>query len=79
MGRPYRVWVLPPNRRNEALDCFVLAYAAHKSEQRERHLAPAALAAAPSGVTMTTPGVSIAITKRLNFIQEMARRMNPPR
>lgn len=27
-GRPYRVWVLPPGRRNEALDCAVLALSA---------------------------------------------------
>jgi phage terminase large subunit GpA-like protein len=27
-GKPYRVWVLPPKRRNEALDTFVLALAA---------------------------------------------------
>jgi phage terminase large subunit GpA-like protein len=30
-GRPYRVWVLPPGRRNEALDCYVLALAARLS------------------------------------------------
>jgi phage terminase large subunit GpA-like protein len=30
-GRPYRVWVLPPSRRNEALDCAVLALTARMS------------------------------------------------
>jgi phage terminase large subunit GpA-like protein len=30
-GRPYRVWVLPPGRRNEALDCNVLALAGRLS------------------------------------------------
>jgi phage terminase large subunit GpA-like protein len=30
-GRPYRVWVLPPGRRNEALDCRLYAYAARMS------------------------------------------------
>jgi phage terminase large subunit GpA-like protein len=30
-GRPYRVWVLPPGRKNEALDCFNLALAARLS------------------------------------------------
>ncbi|MCX4195113.1 phage terminase large subunit family protein [Methylobacterium organophilum] len=30
-GRPYRVWVLPKGKRNEALDTFVLALAALKS------------------------------------------------
>ena len=30
-GRPYRVWVLPKGRRNEALDTYVLAMAALKS------------------------------------------------
>lgn len=30
-GRPYREWVLPAKRRNEALDTFVLALAALKS------------------------------------------------
>jgi phage terminase large subunit GpA-like protein len=30
-GRPYRVWVLPPGRRNEALDCAVLALTARLS------------------------------------------------
>ena len=30
-GRPYRVWVLPKGRRNEALDTFVLAMAARQS------------------------------------------------
>jgi phage terminase large subunit GpA-like protein len=27
-GRPYRVWLLPPGKRNEALDCTVYALAA---------------------------------------------------
>jgi phage terminase large subunit GpA-like protein len=30
-GRPFRVWVLPGGRRNEALDCRVYAYAARLS------------------------------------------------
>jgi phage terminase large subunit GpA-like protein len=30
-GRPYRVWVLPSGKRNEALDCFVYAMAARAS------------------------------------------------
>lgn len=30
-GRPYRVWVLPPKRTNEALDTFVYAMAARQS------------------------------------------------
>ena len=30
-GRPYRIWVLPSGRRNEALDCAVLALAARLS------------------------------------------------
>jgi phage terminase large subunit GpA-like protein len=30
-GRPYRVWILPPGRRNEALDCWNLALAARLS------------------------------------------------
>ena len=30
-GRPYRVWILPSGRRNEALDCAVLALAARLS------------------------------------------------
>jgi phage terminase large subunit GpA-like protein len=30
-GKPYRVWVLQPGRRNEALDTFVLALAALRS------------------------------------------------
>lgn len=30
-GRPYRVWVCPKGRRNEALDCWVLALAARES------------------------------------------------
>jgi phage terminase large subunit GpA-like protein len=30
-GRSYRVWVLPPGRRNEGLDCAVLAMAARDS------------------------------------------------
>jgi phage terminase large subunit GpA-like protein len=30
-GRPYRVWVLPPKMRNEALDCSVYALAARVS------------------------------------------------
>ena len=33
-GRPYRVWVLPKGRRNEALDTFVLALAARMSLPR---------------------------------------------
>lgn len=33
-GRPYRVWVLPPGRRNEALDTFVYALAARLSLPR---------------------------------------------
>lgn len=31
VGRPYRVWILPPGRRNEALDCRVYALAAYNS------------------------------------------------
>jgi phage terminase large subunit GpA-like protein len=30
-GRPYRVWVLPPGRKNEALDCYNLALASRLS------------------------------------------------
>jgi len=30
-GRPYRVWILPPGKRNEALDTFVMALAARMS------------------------------------------------
>jgi phage terminase large subunit GpA-like protein len=30
-GRPYRVWVLPSGKRNEALDCRVYAFAARMS------------------------------------------------
>ena len=30
-GRPYRVWTIPPGRRNEALDCRVYALAARMS------------------------------------------------
>jgi phage terminase large subunit GpA-like protein len=30
-GRPYRKWLLPPGRRNEALDCYVLALSARLS------------------------------------------------
>jgi phage terminase large subunit GpA-like protein len=30
-GKPYRVWVLPPGKRNEALDTFVYALAARMS------------------------------------------------
>jgi phage terminase large subunit GpA-like protein len=33
-GRPYRVWILPPGKRNEVLDCFVLALAARLSSPR---------------------------------------------
>jgi terminase, large subunit len=83
MGRPYRVWILPPNRRNEALDCFVLAYAAHKSEQRERHLVPTVLATvAPPPPMPAMAGVRITTVDpkpRFSRIREMARRMNPPR
>lgn len=32
-GRPKKVWILPPNRRNEALDCRVYAMAARHSFQ----------------------------------------------
>jgi phage terminase large subunit GpA-like protein len=31
LGKPYRVWELPPGKRNEALDTFVYALAARKS------------------------------------------------
>ena len=65
-GRPYRVWVLPSGKRNEILDCVVLALAAYKSAPAglEGQLAPAALATvAPpppmpemAGVTITTVG-----------------------
>ena len=33
-GRPYKVWVLPKGRRNEAFDCRVYAFAAMRSIYR---------------------------------------------
>jgi phage terminase large subunit GpA-like protein len=33
-GRPFRKWVLPPGRHNEALDCYVMALAARLSLKR---------------------------------------------
>jgi phage terminase large subunit GpA-like protein len=36
MGIPYRVWELPSGKRNEALDCAVLALAAYQSLGRRR-------------------------------------------
>jgi phage terminase large subunit GpA-like protein len=30
-GRAYRLWVLPPHKHNEALDCFALAMAAFRA------------------------------------------------
>jgi phage terminase large subunit GpA-like protein len=79
-GRPYRVWVLPSGKRNEILDCVVLALAAYRSAPTglEGQLAPAALAPAPSGVTITTPGVSIATTKRLTRISHTIKRIGAP-
>ena len=42
-GRPYRVWILPKGKRNEALDCRVYAYAARASLKRlKRPRRPAA-------------------------------------
>ena len=79
-GRPYRVWVLPSGKRNEILDCVVLALAAYKSAPAglEGQLAPAALApvAPPAmperlGVTIKTVGEK----PRFSMIREMARRM----
>ena len=45
-GRPYRVWVLPPARRNEALDTAVYALAARHATRIRLDLA-AAIGAAP--------------------------------
>jgi phage terminase large subunit GpA-like protein len=44
-GRPYRVWVLPKGKRNEALDTFVLALAALKALpfRLDRYTAPSDL------------------------------------
>lgn len=61
-GRPYKVWVLPKGRRNEAFDCRVLALAAMRSiyrgvsaeQDRER---PQAVAAAPRGRRMRSRGI----------------------
>ena len=59
-GRPFRIWVLPSGRRNEALDCIVMALAARLSApaRLEGQLAPAAIAPpsrqAPEGVTIRT-------------------------
>jgi terminase, large subunit len=33
-GRPYRVWILPPGKHNEVLDCFCYALAARLSSPR---------------------------------------------
>jgi phage terminase large subunit GpA-like protein len=38
-GRPYRVWVLPPGRRNEALDCTAYALAARHATRIRLDLA----------------------------------------
>jgi terminase, large subunit len=50
-GRPYRVWVLPEGRRNEALDTFVYSLAALKALplRLDKLPAPERPAAAPAG------------------------------
>jgi phage terminase large subunit GpA-like protein len=84
-GRPYRVWVLPSGRRNEILDCVVLALAAYKSAPAalEGQLAPTALATVvPPPPMSDMAGVRIMAVDpkpRVSRIREMARRMNPPR
>lgn len=56
-GRPYRVWVLPKGKRNEALDTFVLALAARHSLPRrmERGLEYATAAAPPAVASSPEP------------------------
>jgi phage terminase large subunit GpA-like protein len=44
-GRPYRVWVLPPGKRNEALDTAVYALAARHATRVPLDLRPAPIAA----------------------------------
>jgi phage terminase large subunit GpA-like protein len=85
-GRPYRVWTLPNGKRNEILDCAVLALAAYKSAPAglEGQLAPAALASVPAPPSTMPDMAGVRITTvdpkpRFSRIREMARRMNPPR
>jgi phage terminase large subunit GpA-like protein len=51
-GRPYRVWVLPPKKRNEALDTFVLALAARSALPIRLDLPPPAKRAVPDTVPL---------------------------
>ena len=55
-GMPYRVWVLPEGRRNEALDTYVLALAARMSLPRLDSMVapPRAQHVATAGGTVTT-------------------------
>jgi len=55
-GRPYRVWVLPSGKRNEALDTFVLALAARSSLRVRIEPRAEPSAAAPPSVPMPLEG-----------------------
>jgi phage terminase large subunit GpA-like protein len=55
-GRPYRVWVLPPGKRNEALDTAVYALAARHATRVRLDLRPApAVAPAPDDSRLDPP------------------------
>jgi len=46
-GRSYRQWVLPSGKRNESLDCFILAMAACRATNYRLDAEPVAQPAAP--------------------------------
>jgi phage terminase large subunit GpA-like protein len=74
-GRPYRVWVLPGGKRNEALDCRVYALAARMSldpgktrpsSHKREEITPATM----QQPAVETPPISVVMNKK----PAMARR-----
>ena len=75
-GRSYRVWILPPGKRNEALDTFVYAVAARQAiPVRLDRLAPIMGAGTPRAVVAPPPEASFSLgpVEHKARIEEQAR------